>query len=162
MGVKLTPAEFKKKWGNAFVIATLRTPLFPSVKLAQAALETGWGQSVISEANNMFGIKATGQHTPYWNGAFVLASTKEDYGSGQVPVQSKFRKYNSLQDSIQDHSHLLMTLPRYAPVRNAKTPEDQCRALQSCGYATASNYAISLISIINNNNLKEFDQKKKL
>lgn len=162
MGIKLSPVEFKKKWGNIFVIATLRTPLFPSVKLAQAALETEWGKHVVSEANNMFGIKATGSHSPYWNGAYQLASTKEDYGAGQVPVQSKFRKYNSLQDSILDHSYLLMTLPRYAVVRNAKTPEDQARALQSCGYATASNYAISLISIINNNGFKEFDQKKKL
>lgn len=162
MGLKLSPAEFKKKWGNIFVIATLRTPLFPSVKLAQAALETGWGKSVVSEANNMFGIKATGAHSPYWNGAYQLASTKEDYGDGQVPVQSKFRKYNSLQDSILDHSYLLMTLPRYAPVRNAKTPEEQARALQSCRYATASNYAISLISIINNNGFKELDEKKKL
>jgi flagellar protein FlgJ len=160
MGIKLSPSEFKNRHGLTFTLACRNTPLFPSVKLAQFALETNWGKYTIEDAKNMFGIRAMGQHTPYWNGAYVETMTKEDYGSGQIPVRAKFRKYNTYQDSILDHSHLLLTLPRYAAVRNAKTPEEQCRALQSCGYATGQNYAISLISIINNNNFKEFDKKK--
>lgn len=162
MAIKLSPSQFKAKYGNSFVVACKNTSLFPSVKLAQAALETGWGGSTIGQANNLFGIKASGSHTPFWKGDYVLANTMEDYGSGQVPMNLKFRKYRTLTDSILDHSYLLNTLPRYAPVRNARTPEEQCMQLQSCGYATAQNYASSLISIINNNNLKEFDKKKDL
>lgn len=160
MGLKLTPQQFKKEYGTAFVLACKDTNLFPSVKLAQAALETEWGKHVIGIANNMFGMKASGNYTPFWRGDFVSANTKEDFGSGQVPVYAKFRKYRSLNDSILDHSYLLNTSPRYAPVRNARTPEEQCMQLQACGYATAQNYASSLISIINNNQLKEFDKKK--
>lgn len=162
MGVKLTPQQFKKEYGDIFVFACKDTNLFPSVKLAQAALETGWGKSTIDSAKNMFGIKASGAYTPYWKGDYVTAMTNEDFGSGQVPVSAKFRKYRTYHDSILDHSYLLNNSPRFAPVRNARTPEEQCMQLQACGYATAKNYASSLIAIINNNQLKEFDKKKEL
>ena len=156
----MSPQEFISKFGELMVIATNGTPLFPSVKMAQAGLETGWGKSTVGTANNLFGIYATGNHTPYWKGDMVNASTQEDYGNGNVTVRSNFRAYATLQDSIKDHSHLLLTLSRYAPVRNAKTPEEQARELQRCGYATDKNYSDKLISLINQNNLKELDKKK--
>ena len=156
----MTPKEFIAKFGETIIFATQGTPLFPSVKVAQAALETGWGKSVIGEAKNMYGIKATGKTTPYWDGSAYNAATKEVYSGNTVTITDGFRAYKSLQDSIKDHSHLLMTLSRYEPVRAAKTPEEQARALQSSGYATDPNYASKLIDIINQNNLKELDKKK--
>ncbi len=156
-GTAMKPQEFIDTFKNSFKRATKGTPLFTSVKLAQAALETGWGRNTINGANNMFGIKATGNTTPYWNGDKILAGTKEDYGNGQISISDYFRKYKSLEDSIRDHSHLLMSLDRYAPVRNATTAEEQARQLQACGYATATNYADSLINIINQYNLKQYD-----
>jgi flagellum-specific peptidoglycan hydrolase FlgJ len=154
--------SFIDQYSEAMVFATQGTPLFPSVKMAQAALETGWGKSTIGGAKNLFGIKATGSYTPYWNGDMVNMSTQENYGSGFTTIRDNFRAYSSVEDSIRDHSHLLMTLSRYAPVREAKTPEDQARALQSAGYATDPGYADKLINIINQYNLSTLDQKKKL
>ena len=61
-----------------------------------------------------------------------------------------------------DHSYLIESQSRYQPVRNAKTPEEQARALQDAGYATDPSYANKLISIINSYNLKQYDQKKKI
>jgi flagellar protein FlgJ len=121
--------NFINQYSEVIVLATNYTPLFPSVKMAQAALETGWGQSTVGTANNLFGIKATGSHTPYWKGDMVNAQTTENFGNGNVIIRDSFRTYNSLQDSIKDHSHLLLTLPRYTPVRSAKTPEEQARAI---------------------------------
>ena len=158
----MTSQEFIKKYSEPIIFATEGTPLFPSVKMAQAGLESYWGNSTIGEANNLFGIKATGSHTPYWQGDFVKASTYENYGAGNTVVQAKFRAYKTLSDSIRDHSHILLTLSRYERVRTATTPEEQAKALQECGYATDTNYANKLIHLINQHNLKELDKKKTL
>ena len=157
----MTPDEFLKKYGDAFVVACEGTGILPSVKIAQAALETGWGKHIVG--NNLFGIKATGTHTPYWHGEAVEASTSEyDSNGNLVPQRSKFRKYASAADSIRDHN-LLLQNARYANVLKAATPEAQAQALQDAGYAGKNNkkYAGRLIDIINGRNLKSYDQKKK-
>lgn len=157
----MTPTEFLKKYGDAFVVACEGTKLFPSVKLAQAALESGWGK--YAAGNNLFGIKAAGFKSPYWNGDYVTSRTTE-YENGQfVPQTSKFRKYASISDSIKDHNVFLQTYDRYANVFKANTPEDQAQALQNAGYAGNNpDYARRLINIINTYNLKRFDEKKNL
>jgi len=153
--------NFISKYSKAIIVATEGTPLFPSVKMAQAALETGWGKSTIGNANNLYGIKATGLHTPYWKGDMVNVSTQENYGSGNVTIQANFRAYETILDSIKDHSHLLLTLKRYEPVKTAKTPEEQVHAIKEGGYATDQNYVSKLLSIINDYDLKQLDNKKK-
>jgi len=156
----MTPKEFISKFGEAIIFATQGTPLFPSVKAAQAALETGWGKHTIGDAKNLFGIKATGNKTPYWDGSVYNASTKEVYNGNTVTITGGFRAYQSYSDSIRDHSHLLMTLSRYKPVLAATTPEEQARVIQVAGYATDPDYAKKLIDIINQNDLKQLDKKK--
>ncbi|MDR3047611.1 MAG: glucosaminidase domain-containing protein [Bacteroidales bacterium] len=158
----MTHQEFIKTYSEDVILATNYTPLFPSVMMAQAALETGWGNSTIGVAKNMFGMKAAGTTNQYWKGGYILAKTIEEINGVNQTIQAKFRTYLSYQDSIKDHNNLLMTLARYKPVRDAKTPEEQALALQSSGYATDTGYANKLINIINSNNLKSLDLKKKL
>ena len=155
----MTPTAFLNKFGNAFAVACLGTGLFPSVKLAQAAIESGWGKSV--PGNNLFGIKASGSHTPYWNGDYVTAGTTEYHDGSYVPQNSRFRKYATVGDSVKDHTYFLQQYKRYAKVFTAQTPEEQANALQEAGYATDPNYAGKIISIINTYNFKRFDEKKK-
>lgn len=156
----MTPSEFLSKYGDIFVIACQGTGLFPSVKLAQAALETGWGKSVVG--NNLFGIKASGEKSPYWNGDTVTATTSEYRNGAYVPSVAQFRRYASLGDSIKDHTYFLQQNRRYknAGVFSASNPEEQAQALQRAGYATDSLYASKLINIINSHNLKQYDKKK--
>lgn len=155
----MTPTEFLTKFGNAFAVACLGTGLFPSVKLAQAALESGWGK--YTAGNNMFGIKAAGKHTPFWHGDYITSRTSEYVDGGYVSQNSRFRKYASIGDSVRDHTYFLQQYGRYAKVFTAQTPEEQAKALQAAGYATDPNYSGKLISIINTYNLKRFDEKKK-
>lgn len=173
----MTPADFIKAFGGNAVIGSLVTnKLFPSVVLAQTALETGWGKSV--PANNLFGIKADTS----WNGKVTSQSTTEYVGgvkhyytgSGKTysnrqaaiaagePAVTLFRAYPSTIDSFIDRNKFLIENPRYTAhgVFTATTPEEQAQALEAAGYATAPNYASTIISIINANNLKEFDKKK--
>lgn len=156
----LLPQDFFKKYADDIIKAVKDTGLFPSVKAAQMALETGYGKSKVG--NNMFGIKATGKHSPYWKGRQVTASTTEVINGKAGTYNLPFREYNSISDSIADHTHFLIVNPRYkaAGVFTAKTPEDQARALQLAGYATDPDYSKKLIQIINRYNLKSLDEKK--
>lgn len=157
----MTPKSFLEKYGDTFVIACEGTGLFPSVKLAQAALESGWGK--YTAGNNMFGIKAAGAHSPYWHGDYVTSRTSEFQDGSYVLQNSRFRKYLTIGDSIRDHTFFLQQNKRYASagVFSAKTPEEQASALQKAGYATDPNYAAKLVNIIRSYNLKQYDEKKK-
>lgn len=172
----MTPQEFIKKYEIAVIDACIGTSIFPSVKMAQLAIETGWGKSV--KGNNMTGIKANKS----WTGKVISFSTREvlngvsQYFQGtnktysskaavpaDVEPQTLFRYYESVSDSIRDHSKFLYDNERYANagVFSSETPEQQAQALQNAKYATDPTYAKKLISIINNYNLKRLDQKKK-
>lgn len=133
------------------------TGLFPSLMIAQAILESGDGESVLSrEANNYFGIKADSS----WKGEIILLNTREVIMGKSVMVPAKFRKYSTLEDGFRDRNAFLKSNPRYTRfgVFTAFTPEDQAIAFQKAGYATDPNYVSLLISIINGSGkLKQYD-----
>ncbi len=169
--------QFLKTYADTITAATLGTGVLPSVVIAQAALETGWGDSIKRAANNMFGIKGTN-----WNGKVISLNTTEYVGGVKKSIAGTgktydsydlaladganrytiFRVYSSVKASIEDHNKLITSASRYKPVLAETTPEGQARALQNCGYSTSANYAQSLINIINQYNLTEYDKKKSL
>lgn len=117
--------------------------------LAQAALESGWGQRQIKRENgepsfNLFGVKASGS----WKGPTTEITTTE-YENGEAKkVKAKFRVYGSYLEALSDYVGLLSRNPRYAAVTSAATAEQGAQALQSAGYATDPNYARKLTSMI--------------
>lgn len=157
----MTTAEKRdriKRYENAIIDGTQETTLLPSVAMAQLILETGYMAHIVG--NNLFGIKASGVRTKYWDGAYVKAGTTEYINGTSGNYSLYFRKYASEADSIKDRTAFLQTNRRYRNVFTATTPEQQCVELQKAGYATAPAYAQILISIINTWNLKELDKKK--
>lgn len=133
--------------------------LFPSVIIAQAILESGWGESALTKTyNNHFGMKK-GSGTNYggWGGQTVTLKTGEVINGQRVTINGVFRVYPSLQASIIDHNGLFYTLSRYKAVLTAKTPQEQIQAIKNGGYATATNYVNSVMKVINDNNLTRFD-----
>ena len=117
--------------------------------LAQAALESGWGQRQIKRENgepsfNLFGVKASSS----WKGPTTEITTTE-YENGEAKkVKAKFRVYGSYLEALSDYVGLLSRNPRYAAVTTAATAEQGAQALQSAGYATDPNYARKLTSMI--------------
>ncbi|UGS40942.1 flagellar assembly peptidoglycan hydrolase FlgJ [Pseudocitrobacter corydidari] len=117
--------------------------------LAQAALESGWGQRQIRRENgepsyNLFGVKASGN----WKGPVTEITTTE-YENGEAKkVKAKFRVYGSYLEALSDYVGLLTRNPRYAAVTNASTAEQGAQALQNAGYATDPQYARKLTNMI--------------
>ena len=132
--------------------------LYPSVLIAQAALESGWGQSELAtKYNTLFGVKKGSS----WTGRTVTLPTREVVNGVSQTVRADFRVYPSWMASIADRNKLLLTLKRYANVRSAATPQAQVEALKAAGYATGENYVSSLMNTINANGLTRYDELKK-
>ncbi|QCT89345.1 flagellar assembly peptidoglycan hydrolase FlgJ [Escherichia sp. E4742] len=117
--------------------------------LAQAALESGWGQRQIRRENgepsyNVFGVKASGN----WKGPVTEITTTE-YENGEAKkVKAKFRVYSSYFEALSDYVGLLTRNPRYAAVTRAASAELGAQALQDAGYATDPEYARKLTNMI--------------
>ena len=130
-------------------------PLFSSVVIAQAICESGWGQATIMmKANAIFGIKATKS----WKGKVYNANTKECYdGVNYTNINAYFRAYNSLEESIKDYFDLILELSRYKNAINCSSPLECITAIKNGGYATSPSYINTIMSIINSNNLTQYD-----
>jgi len=153
------PLAPKKAFGNSdeFVATMLpmaeqaakRIGIDPRYLVAQAALETGWGKSVMrntdgSSSHNLFGIKATGS----WQGGEARAITSEFRDGQFVKETAAFRSYDSYQDSFHDLVSLLQNNARYKEaVKSADKPEQFVRELQKAGYATDPDYASKISQI---------------
>jgi len=155
----MKPADFIEEYGNEVIRATRGTSLYPSVKLAQMAIESGWGRSM--PGNNAFGIKARGDYTPFWKGDSTSDNTREEVNGQSIYINEPFRAYNSVADSVRDHTVFLARYGRYRPVFAATSAQDQALALGRSGYATASGYGQSLIDLMDKYDLYQLDRRAK-
>ena len=122
-----------------------------SITLAQGILESGSGSSKLArEANNHFGIKC---HVN-WTGA-------KSYHDDDLK-QECFRKYNSVFDSFRDHSLFLSGRKRYSFLFDLRKTDYKAwaKGLQKAGYATNKSYAKSLINLIKEYDLAQYDKKR--
>lgn len=122
---------------------------FPVV-IAQAALETGWGQKIIKTAkgdssNNLFNIKADSR----WQGDKAYKQTLEFENNTMVQKREPFRVYSQLEDSLDDYVNFLTSNPRYqGALQKVNDVEQYLQGLQSAGYATDPNYADKILSTL--------------
>lgn len=132
-----------------------RSKVLPSLTIAQAILESGWGKSGLAKnSNNLFGIKAGSS----WKAAKRLYPTKEFLNGKWVTVQAFFREYSTFKGSIKDHNDLLLR-PRYKKVISSTNYKEACHEIWKAGYATDPNYPKLLISIIEQHKLQRYDEE---
>ena len=118
--------------------------------LAQAALETGWGQRMPrhadgSSSHNMFGVKAGDE----WTGPRASADSMEVANGVATPRRTTFRAYDSIEESVNDFASLLKSSPRYRDVIAAGgSAEGYIASMGKSGYATDPEYANKLNQIL--------------
>lgn len=156
-----TPAEFvqtlmplAEKAANALGVA-------PTVLLAQAALETGWGKFVTRDTGsgkssfNLFNIKADSR----WQGDAVQVQTLEYRGGVPEKEQARFRAYEGYADSFNDYVDFLQSNPRYQQaLEQVEDPSGFVRELHAAGYATDPEYANKIERIFNGDVLAALGQ----
>lgn len=119
-----------------------------SIKLAQALLESGNGNSTLArQSNNHFGIKCTSE----WLGkkAYQDDDHRDDC----------FRVYSRPEDSFKDHSQFLLR-KRYAALFELDKDDYKgwAKGLKSAGYATNPRYADMLVELIERYQLYQYDR----
>ena len=164
----MTPKEFIKQY-KPFAIETERkTGISHLFILAQAALESGWGERGVG--NNFFGIKVPKNivsSTPdnkkqLFKTTEVLNAPNLGYKFPQVmsiyelpngkykyEVKDWFRKYDTPEECFTDHAEFFFRNKRYAKALLVRSdPYKFAEEVAKAGYATAPDYANSLKKII--------------
>jgi flagellum-specific peptidoglycan hydrolase FlgJ len=141
------------------------TLMFASVTIAQSIWETGGGVHLPVDintgetSNNLFGRKARDGEP------FVLATTWEVVDGVRETINAKFRKFNSIEDSVLDRSTFL-ELAYYYKACHAANAMDACNYLihtgyfdgtHEIGYATDPNYINGITGVIKAYNLTQYD-----
>jgi flagellar protein FlgJ len=151
--------EFVRRLHPLAVQAAKELGVEPKVILAQAALESGWGRSVIHNSNgsnsfNLFNIKAD----KAWQGKQAQVATLEfDQGIAKK-VNAGFRSYDSFEDSFRDYVDFIKSNPRYSDaLKKAGNAQQYVHELQRAGYATDPKYADKVMSIYQGNAMAEFE-----
>ncbi|WPC08016.1 glucosaminidase domain-containing protein [Globicatella sp. PHS-GS-PNBC-21-1553] len=157
----MSKTQFINAVKNGAISGWHKHKILPSISIAQAILESGWGGSDLSKAPNynLFGIKASDD----WAGEVVNMPTQEwSQSKGYYWIRANFRKYNSWDESIEDHSAFFTNTPwrkqNYARVIGEKDYKVAAKMLRECGYATDIEYPNKLIRIIDQYNLTQYDR----
>jgi flagellar protein FlgJ len=145
-----SPEAFVQQLWESAQAASAELGIPAEALLAQAALETGWGNHVMPRTNggsshNLFGIKADQR----WQGGQVKRETLEYESGVAVRRRERFRTYDSFEQSFQDYVAFVKSSPRYAEaLSNAADPDAYFRALQDAGYATDPAYADKILRVM--------------
>jgi flagellar protein FlgJ len=151
-----SPAEFVGRVMPSIQRAASALGIDPKGMLAQAALETGWGQRMPraadgSSSHNLFGIKAGTE----WTGPRATADSMEVINGVATPRRTAFRAYASVEESINDFSSLLKSSPRYKDaIAGGHSAAVYIAAIGSSGYATDPDYGNKLNQILNSDTLQ--------
>ena len=151
-----SPEEFVNQVMPIIRRAASALGLNPLGLVAQAALETGWGQRMAHTADgtpsfNMFGIKAGDT----WAGKRATADTVEFSNGVATPRRTAFRAYGSIEESVNDFAALLKNSPRYREAMAAgNDPQAYIDSIGKSGYATDPDYANKLNQILNSGTLR--------
>ena len=149
IGEELTRQEYIDTWKEEAVYQMATHGIPASITLAQGILESRDGNSRLAkEGNNHFGIKC---HSD-WEGKRIF---EDDDARNEC-----FRQYRNGRESFDDHSDFLKK-QRYAKLFELEMTDYKgwARGLKECGYATSPEYAKSLIRIIEENNLQQYDEQ---
>lgn len=143
-------AGYVQKYASSYDIK-VHSPI-----IAQAILESGWGESSLaSKYHNYFGLKCGSK----WTGKSVNLSTKEEYRAGEITnVKSNFRVYDSMEEGIKGYFEFIQ-LSRYQNLKGITDPRKYLETLKKDGYATDSTYVDKNIKMIDKYDLTKYDNE---
>lgn len=151
----MTHGEFIKKIAKYVCEYAPKYDIFvPSAVIAQAILESGWGESTLAKKyKNYVGLKCGTK----WTGESVNMETQEEYEPGTLTtIRDNFRVYSSMRAGVKGYFDFIQ-LDRYKNLRKVKDPWEYLNLIQEDGYATNSDYAKSCIRLVDDYDLRMYD-----
>lgn len=124
--------------------------------IAQAILESGWGESKLAaKYHNYFGLKCGSK----WTGKSVNLTTQEEYQPGTLTtIKDNFRVYDSMEECVKGYFEFIQ-LQRYQNLRGITNPKEYLQTIKNDGYATSSTYVESNYRLITQYGLTKYDKE---
>lgn len=135
-----------------------------SVTIAQACLESGFGNAWSRRNNNYFGIKYG-----TWIKRSAIASkitvvqarTNEEYRVGQLTsIIDGFCKCPDMGTGVALYYEFLRVNSRYRNLKECKTAAEFANTIKADGYATSSSYVQNLLNCVRACGLEKYDGKR--
>lgn len=128
-----------------------------SAVIAQAILESGWGESKLAaQYHNYFGLKCGTK----WTGPSVNMTTQEEYQPGTLTeIKDNFRVYSSMEEGVKGYFEFIQ-LERYQNLKGIADPQTYLQTIRNDGYATSTTYVENTMALVNQYNLTQYDGKK--
>ena len=144
-------AKYVRKYAKQYGIC-VHSPI-----IAQAILESGWGQSKLAaQYHNYFGLKCGTK----WTGKSVNMATKEEYKPGVLTdIRDNFRVFDSMEDGVKGYFEFIQ-LTRYHNLRGITDPRKYLETIREDGYATSSTYVESNMSLVDQYKLTQYDKEE--
>jgi flagellar protein FlgJ len=161
--VTLTPEQFIKASVPGAQRGWREYGVPPSVTIAQAILESGWGRSGLASVDrNYFGIKCqNGSYGKLANGCHVYRTTECTKAGTCFATSASFRTYATQSHSFRDHGSFLRVNSRYAKAFSyTKNANKFIWTVWKAGYATDPNYYTKVTGLMAAWNLYQYDTWK--
>lgn len=141
-------AKYVKKYANSYGIK-VHSPI-----IAQAILESGWGESrLASQYHNYFGLKCGTK----WTGKSVNMTTQEEYQPGTLTtIKDNFRVYDNMEEGVKGYFEFIQ-LARYQNLKGITDPKKYLETIKADGYATSSSYVTNTYKLIEQYKLTQYD-----
>lgn len=144
-------AKYVRKYAKQYGIC-VHSPI-----IAQAILESGWGQSKLAaQYHNYFGLKCGTK----WTGKSVNMATKEEYKPGVLTdIRDNFRVFDSMEDGVKGYFEFIQ-LTRYHNLRGITDPRKYLETIIKDGYATSSTYVENCMALLDQYKLTQYDKEE--
>ena len=144
-------AKYVRKYAKQYGIC-VHSPI-----IAQAILESGWGQSKLAaQYHNYFGLKCGTK----WTGKSVNMATKEEYKPGVLTdIRDNFRVFDSMKDGVKGYFEFIQ-LERYHNLRGITDPKKYFETIIKDGYATSSTYVENCMALLDQYKLTQYDKEE--
>jgi len=157
----MTPEEYISTHSQNVIKAVKHSPLFASVMMAQAILESSDDQgaagnsTLARDGKNHFGLKADAS----WKGEKISLKTHEVKDGVSTEVLTDFRKYTDDGASFKDRVKFLKNNKKYerSKVFTASSPAEQAKALHLADHTNDPDYTEKLIYLMTKHNLYTLD-----
>ncbi len=137
----------------------LQGKVLPSICIAMACVESRYGTAGSAKYHSYLGQKVGSGKTAlkYWGGTYFNSKTSEEYKPGILTeIYDKFRTYGSMEQCVMNYYELLNS-PVYKNVTAGVDYITQMKQIKAAGYMTSSSEVNTVISIIQNNHLTQYD-----
>ena len=182
----MNPCKSKQEYLNQIIEPAQkvckRYGYLPSVLIAQSCLENGYGMdpacysliqvwNCVGQKSELLNKSWVSCGLSVWPGKSITKKTPEQYGGQIVYIYDNFRVFDSIEQSLADFLLFLTYASNSGPggtpkyggeVLALKDPETLIRAVASRGYATGQTYPNSVMRIVREHNLTQYDDLTKV